>query len=277
MLQEGTLCGAIDDVEDFRHRFHAAGVFELLAHHARHPAFQPFFHFVDDFRIGLPHRGDAAHHGQLPLAGQTGDDARGLRRRQIGDDERDGLRMFVDDERQQILAIDFLQKSERQGFNLLANIIERVGGVFAEGLFDQRFRDFQSAGAAPHAAWRGVGEFVDNNFLLVASGVAHLGNFDRHRLDLFRLELGDNFRRLVLRQAGQQHGGFANCGGGHVVSCFPCTRRRARRRRCLARGGRRCAVGGGGRFVCEVAAVVAGSRRWHRRLYTGSGRLICGC
>ena len=41
VLQQAPLGGPVDDVEDLGHARHAAGVLELLAHHARHAVFQP--------------------------------------------------------------------------------------------------------------------------------------------------------------------------------------------------------------------------------------------
>ena len=117
--------------------------------------------------------------------------------------------MLVDNERQQILAIHFLQKSKRQGFNLLPHVVERVGGIFAERFFDQRFGDFQAAGTHGHGSWRGVGKFVDNGFLLVAAGCPHLGDFDRDGLDLLGVELRHQLDRFFLGKAGQQNRGFA--------------------------------------------------------------------
>ena len=152
----------IGDVENLGHGRHSAGVFELLAHHARHPMLEPLFDFLNDLGIGLPHRGHAADHRKLPLGGQPGDDVGRLRRRQVREDQGDGLRMLVDDERQQVLAIDFLQESERQGFDLLANVVERVAGIFAQRPFDEVLGDIQAPFAAAQRAGAGVGELVDD-------------------------------------------------------------------------------------------------------------------
>ena len=68
VLQQAPLGGAIGDVEHLGHALHAAGVLELLAHHARHAVFEALLDLVDDLGAGLAHGGDAADDGELPLA-----------------------------------------------------------------------------------------------------------------------------------------------------------------------------------------------------------------
>ena len=181
---------------------------------------------------------------------------------QIGDNQCDGLRMLVDDERQQILAVDLLQKTERQCFDLLTDIIQRVGSVFPQCFFDQSSRHFQATGTTAHAARRGVGEFVDNDFLLFAGGISHFGNFNRHRLNLLGIELGENFRRLVLGQAGEQHSGFAEIGQvGHVSCSHFGANRRARRHWFVAGDGRSCLIARRG-FRANCPKAIAPLHRW---------------
>jgi len=52
-------------------------------------------------------------------------------------DQGDGLRVFVDDEGQKILAVDFLEKAERQGLDRLANVFQRGSGRLAQRLLDE--------------------------------------------------------------------------------------------------------------------------------------------
>ena len=68
--------------------------------------------FLDDLGVGLLHVGDALDHLDLLLAGQADQDFAGLRR-QVGQDQRDGLRVLVLDERQQVLALGLLQEGKR--------------------------------------------------------------------------------------------------------------------------------------------------------------------
>ena len=109
---------------------------------------QALLHLVDDLRVGLPHRGDAADDRELPIRWQAGDDVGRLRRRQVREDQRDRLRVLVDDERQQVLAIDVLQKPKRHRLDRLPHVVERADGVFAERLFDERLGQVEPARAA---------------------------------------------------------------------------------------------------------------------------------
>ena len=136
--------GPIGDVEHLGHRLDAAGVLEALAHHARHPAFEALFHFANDLRVRLAHRGDAANHREPPLLGQAGQDLGAEVGRQVRHDQRDRLRMLVDDVRQQVLAIDVPQEAERHGLDRLANVVEGGGGVRAERFLNQRLGHFQA-------------------------------------------------------------------------------------------------------------------------------------
>ena len=129
---------AVGDVEHLGHRLDAAGVLEALAHHARHPALEALFDFADDLGVGVAHRGDAAHDGQPPRLGQAGQDLGAEVRRQVRHDQRDRLRMLVDDVRQQVLAIDVPQEAERHRLDRLADVVERGRRVRAERLLEQR-------------------------------------------------------------------------------------------------------------------------------------------
>ena len=70
--------------------------------------------------------------------------------------QSDGLRMFVNDERQQILAVDLLQKAERHRLDLLPNAVQRVAGVLAKRLSNEALSQIEPArpatkGAIAHA------------------------------------------------------------------------------------------------------------------------------
>ena len=107
------------------------------------------------------------------------------------------------------MAIDFLQEPERHRFDLLPHIVERVARVFAESPFDERSSDIQAAFAAADDPGRGGREFVDRGLLFVAADFGELGDLDRDHLDLLRREHPHHLGGFLLRQAGEQHGGFA--------------------------------------------------------------------
>ena len=180
--------------------------------------FEPLLDLVDDLRAGLAHGGDAADDRQLPLGRQAADDVGRLRRRHVGEDQGDGLRMLVDDERQQVLAVDLLQEAERQGLDRLADVVQRgrrpsCPGPARPGSWPppgRRLRRVRAVGLAPANSWMTC-------LLLLAADRADLGDLDRDRLDLLRLELAEQLRGLLLGQAHQQDRGFADVGCCHRI------------------------------------------------------------
>ena len=120
------------------------------------------------------------------------------------------MRMLVDDEREQVLAIDLLEKAKRQGLDLLPDVVERVAGVLAERPLDERFRGIQAPFAASQRRRVAVGELIDDRLGLIPRDIAELGDLDRDRLDLLGRKLAQHLRRLILRQAHQQHGRFSH-------------------------------------------------------------------
>ena len=90
---------------------------------------QAALHFLDHFRVGLLHVGDALDHFDLLLAGQADENFARLLRREMGEDQRDRLRMLVLNERQQVFALRLLQKRERRGLHLLRDLLDDARGV----------------------------------------------------------------------------------------------------------------------------------------------------
>ncbi len=83
---------------------------------------QPALDFLDNLGVCLFHVGHALDHLDLLLAGQSHEDLAGLLRRKVGEDQRDGLRMLILDERQQVLAFGPLQECKRRRGNLLGHL-----------------------------------------------------------------------------------------------------------------------------------------------------------
>jgi hypothetical protein len=75
---------------------------ESLAEHVGQTCFQTRFDFVDDFRVGLIHIGHTLDHFQLLGAGQTRQNFRGFMERQVRDNQRDCLGMFILNKRQKV-------------------------------------------------------------------------------------------------------------------------------------------------------------------------------
>ena len=58
------------------------------------------------------------------------------------------------------------------------------------------------------------------DFLLLAGDAAELGDLDGDGLDLLGLELAEQLRRLLVGQAHQQDGRFADIGDRHAANSF---------------------------------------------------------
>jgi len=97
--------------------------------------------------------------------------------------------VFIDDVREQILAIDVAQEAERHGFDRLANIGKCSSGVAAKRFLNQGLGELDSASAATHRRI-GFGKLLDRPLLFFGRKRSGAGNFDRHLLDLLGVELG---------------------------------------------------------------------------------------
>ena len=141
---------------------------------------------------------------QLPFRGQAADDVRRLGRMQMAEDQRNGLGVFVDDERQKVLAVDLLQESEREGFDRLAYVFQRRPGRLAQGLLDQGLGNIQPARLARQGGRIRVGKLLNGGLLFLARDRPHFGNLDGNHLHLFGVQLAKQLSGLLLGHAHQQ-------------------------------------------------------------------------
>ena len=114
----------------------------------------------------------------------------------------------------------FCRNPNGQGLDRLADVVQRGPRTLAQGLFDQLLGKFQSAGPHGHARWIGPGELLNRGFLLIAGDRAELGDFDGNRFHLLGFELAHQLRGLIVRQAHEQNGGFANVLGHGGSQCL---------------------------------------------------------
>src|SRR5262249_52278379 len=121
-FHDGAFGRAVGDVKNLGDGFDAAGVFEALAHDARHAALEAFFNFAYDVGVGAAHRRDPADDRQATRFGQAREDFRAERRGQMRHDEGDGLWVLVDDVSEQVLAVNVTQKAEWHSLNGLSDI-----------------------------------------------------------------------------------------------------------------------------------------------------------
>ena len=96
--------------------------------------------------------------------------------------------------------------------------VERLRGLVAQGLLDQRLGQVDAAAGQAQRVGVRVGELVDHRLLLFAAQPAELGDLDRDQLDLLGRRASTELRRLLLRQAHQQDRGFADVGDMAVSS-----------------------------------------------------------
>jgi hypothetical protein len=101
--------------------------------------------------------------------------------------QRNRLGVFVNNESQKILAINFLQETEGQGFDRLPDVIQGGACVFSQRSFDQMFGKFQTSRSAHQGVRIRAGKIEKGRFLLVAREIADFGDFNGNRFHLFRL------------------------------------------------------------------------------------------
>ena len=107
---------------------------------------RPSLDLLDDLRVGLLHVGDALDDLDLLLHGQPGQDLRRLVVRQVAHDQRDGLRVLILDERQQVLALGLLQEAERRLLHLRLDLLQHpLGRLAVQRLLEQHLRVLQPA------------------------------------------------------------------------------------------------------------------------------------
>jgi hypothetical protein len=97
--------GTVGQVENLGDGIDAAGLLEGLADDVGKTMLQSALDFLDHLGIGLLHVGDALDHFDLLLARETDENLAGLLRRQMGQDQGDGLGMFILNEGEEIFAL----------------------------------------------------------------------------------------------------------------------------------------------------------------------------
>ena len=118
--------------------------------------------------------------------------------------------MFVDDEGQEMLAVDLLQKAEGEGFDRLANVLHRAAGVLTQRLSTSDLATSRppvpppSLGSNPRTRMMAFCSSPPIELILAIS------------MRLARPAWGracHQLRGLILRQAHQQHRRFAQVSG----------------------------------------------------------------
>ena len=174
---------------------------QLLLQHA--------FDFADDLRGRLVQCRDATGHLRPQVLGQAGEDGGGLGRLQIGEDQRNCLRMLVLDKGRDLGSIGLFQEVEGHDLEGLHDACDDLGGFLLAK------RTHQHLAGGIHAAFGDellcdtqLMELFDHTLAEVGIDTAHASDFDAKRLDLIGGQVLENLAGCIGAQGDQQNGGF---------------------------------------------------------------------
>ncbi len=129
----------------------------------------------------------------------------------MGQDQRDGLRMLILNERQQVFALGFLQERERRGLHLLGDLLDdAVGIVVAERFAEQGLGVFQAAFAEIGVGQGEVVEFAEDFLSGLDGDFADAGDLAADLFDGFGGKTLEDFGGLFLAEREEQDGGFSD-------------------------------------------------------------------
>ena len=105
-------------------------------------------------------------------------------------------------------------------------VVDRAGGVFTKGLFDQRLGHVETARPADHVLRIDVGELDDDRILLFAADGAELGDLDRDGFHLLRSSLASSCAacscgRLISSTAALRRSPIDMCVLSRPIRCQP--------------------------------------------------------
>ncbi len=161
-----------------------------------------------------------------------------LRGIQMGEDQRDGLRMFVVDEFGELLRVDFLQNVE-VGIFAAERLREAVDHLLADFGAERLVQHF--LGVVEAAAHDKIVRHVhliklfEKNFGMVRRNGVELGDLAADQLHFVLGELFDDLGARLVAEQDQQHGGFADAGqrvgggSGAALAIMLCASSRLRR------------------------------------------------
>ncbi len=201
---------AVGDVEDLRDPRGAAGLLQCLIERAGHSAAEARLDLLHHVRTGLLHPGDAADDLDLLIRGESADDLRGQSGGQVGEDQRDRLRVLVRDEGQQIVRPRFLQERERHAVEILPEVLHHFPGrLLAEAAGEQFFRPPQAAAFHLHAGGVAGFEVRQHRGLLLRGDLLDSHDLCADRFDGSLRQQREHLLGLRPLQGEQQDRGFA--------------------------------------------------------------------
>ena len=183
---------------------HATRLFELLVEHRLHPPLEAALDVFDDFGIRLFHVGDAADHLDLLVGRQPRENFGRHVGRQMRHDEGNRLRMFLDDEGENVLGPHLVQEAERHRVDRVADVLQDFARPLgAEGLLQKIVGKVDAAALDRHALPCHAAELAEDGFDLVLGDVVDLGDLERDRLHEGLGKLAQDLGRDRLFEAEQ--------------------------------------------------------------------------
>ncbi len=121
--------------------------------------------------------------------------------------------MLVDQKREHVLRIGFVQESKRQRLQRLLQQRQHIARVFAQGLLDQALGSIEATGIRHQGAGAALQEFRDDAFLIAPRDRVQLSDRDRNCFYITARQFGQQRRSIILFEAHQENGGLANAVG----------------------------------------------------------------
>jgi hypothetical protein len=199
------LGGTVGEVQDFRNRRHAAGLFHALHEHVRESHLKPTLDLFDDVGVGLLHIRYTLDHLDLLLHREADEDLRGLVVRQVAEDQGDRLRVLILDEREQVLALCALEKAERLLLDLRLDLLEDpLGHLGVEGVLEDRLGVVEVALAQVLGCESEVVELCNNPAAQFRRDPPQAGELACHRLHHFGRHLLEDRRGIFLTKCEEE-------------------------------------------------------------------------
>ncbi len=129
----------------------------------------------------------------------------------MGEDQRDGLRVFVLNEGEKVFRFGLLEEGERRGLDLLGDLLDDAGCiVLAERFSQQTLGVLQPAFVEVGVGQREVVELTEDVLARDEGDLADRRDFARDLLDGFGGKPLENLRRLILFERQEQDRGLSD-------------------------------------------------------------------
>ena len=175
----------------------------------RQLALQHALDLADDLRRGAVHQGDARRDVGLLGLGQARQHLGGGVGRQVGQDQRDGLRVLVGDDVEDLGGVGLAQELERAHLDGAGQARHDLLGVLgAERLLEDRAGVVEPALGDVLLGQRDLVELLDHLVLALGRDVADAGDLERELVDLLLAQVLEHGRRGLGAQAHEQDRGL---------------------------------------------------------------------